>query len=44
LVDEFSIGLVATMTAVAAAFAAGAYAAFAAGLRRYRSGSVWTAA
>ena len=44
LVDEFSIGLVATMTAVAVAFAAGAYAAFSAGLRRYRSGSIWTAA
>lgn len=44
LVDDFSIGLAATMLAVAAAFAAAAYGAFSAGLRRYRSGSVWTAA
>ena len=44
LVDEFSITLIVTMLAVAGAFAVSAYAAFAAGLRRYRSGSVWTAA
>jgi ABC-2 type transport system permease protein len=44
LVDEFSPGLAATMIAVAAAFAGAAYAAFAAGLKRYRSGSVWTQA
>ncbi|HYO61366.1 MAG TPA: ABC-2 family transporter protein, partial [Actinomycetota bacterium] len=44
LVDDFSIGLAATMLAVAALFAAAAYAAFSAGLRRYRSGAVWTAA
>lgn len=44
LVDDFSVELAATMVAVATAFAAAAYAAFSAGLRRYRSGSVWTAA
>jgi ABC-2 type transport system permease protein len=44
LVDDFSVGLAAAMVAVAGAFAAAAYAAFSAGLRRYRSGSVWTAA
>lgn len=44
LVDDFSIELAATMIAVAAAFGVTAYAAFSAGLRRYRSGSVWTPA
>lgn len=44
LVDDFSPGLAAGMVAVAAAFAAGAYGAFSAGLKRYRSGSVWTQA
>lgn len=44
LVDEFSAGLAGTLVAVAAAFAGAAYVAFSAGLKRYRSGSVWTAA
>lgn len=44
LVDDFSPRLAAAMMAVAAAFALGAYTAFGAGLRRYRSGSVWTQA
>lgn len=44
LVDDFSGGLAATMIAVAAAFGTGAFVAFSAGLRRYRSGSVWTQA
>lgn len=44
LVDDFSIELAGVMAAVAVAFAAAAYAAFSAGLRRYRSGSVWTQA
>lgn len=44
LVDDFSPGLAGTMVAVAGAFALAAYAVFSAGLRRYRSGSVWTQA
>lgn len=44
LVDDFSAPSALLMVAVAAGFAAAAYAAFAAGLRRYRSGSVWTQA
>ncbi|MDQ4125058.1 MAG: ABC transporter permease [Actinomycetota bacterium] len=44
LVDEFTPALAGTMLAVAAAFAVGAYGAFSAGLRRYRSGSAWTQA
>lgn len=44
LVDDFSIELAATMAAVAASFGIAAYAAFSIGLRRYRSGSVWTTA
>lgn len=44
LVDDFSVGLAAMMLAVSVAFAAAAYAAFSAGLRRYRSGAVWTQA
>ena len=44
LVDDFSPGDAASMVAVAAAFAGAAYAFFSAGLRRYRSGSVWTQA
>jgi ABC-2 type transport system permease protein len=44
LVDDFSISGAISMIVVAAAFAGAAYAFFAAGLRRYRSGSVWTQA
>ncbi|HEX2295596.1 MAG TPA: ABC-2 family transporter protein [Actinomycetota bacterium] len=44
LVDDFSPSLAAAIVAVAAAFAAAAYGAFSAGLRRYRSGSAWTQA
>ena len=44
LVEEFSAGLAMLMIAVAAAFGAAAYAAFSTGLKRYRSGSVWTQA
>ena len=44
LVTDFSPALAAIMLAVAAAFALAAYAAFTAGLKRYRSGSVWTQA
>lgn len=44
LVDEFSPALAATMLVVAGAFALAAYGSFSAGLRRYRSGSVWTGA
>ncbi|HYP23790.1 MAG TPA: ABC-2 family transporter protein [Actinomycetota bacterium] len=44
LVDEFSPALASSMVGVAALFAVGAYAAFGAGVRRYRSGSAWTGA
>ncbi|HEX2195981.1 MAG TPA: ABC-2 family transporter protein [Actinomycetota bacterium] len=44
LVEDFSAGLAVLMLAVAAAFGAAAYGAFSAGLKRYRSGSVWTQA
>lgn len=44
LVEDFSPAAAGTLVLVAAAFAAAAYAAFAAGLRRYRSGAVWTQA
>lgn len=44
LVDDFSLALAGTMLSVAAGFALAAYGVFSAGLRRYRSGSVWTAA
>lgn len=44
LVDDFSVTTAGAMIAVAGAFAACAYAAFSAGLRRYRSGAVWTQA
>ncbi|MDQ3958197.1 MAG: ABC transporter permease [Actinomycetota bacterium] len=44
LVTEFSPATAALMLAVAAAFATTSYASFAAGLKRYRSGSVWTQA
>ncbi len=44
LVDDFSVELAAVMVAVAAAFGLAAHGAFSWGLRRYRSGSVWTQA
>ena len=44
LVDDFSIRTALVMVGVAAAFAVAAYAAFSAGLTRYRSGAVWTQA
>ena len=44
LVDDFSLASAGLLLAVAAMFATAAYAAFAAGLRRYRSGAVWTQA
>ena len=44
LVDEFSVPAAGLMLAVAAGMAALAYVTFSAGLRRYRSGSVWTQA
>lgn len=44
LVDEFSVPAAGLMLAVAAGIAALAYVTFSAGLRRYRSGSVWTQA
>jgi ABC-2 type transport system permease protein len=44
LVDELSASTALLLGAVTAGFAVAAYALFSAGLRRYRSGSVWTAA
>lgn len=44
LVDDLSPALGATLLAVALAFAGAACLAFSLGLRRYRSGSVWTTA
>jgi ABC-2 type transport system permease protein len=44
LVDDFSAWAAAGMLGVALLFAVAARATFAAGLRRYRSGSVWTQA
>ncbi|HEV2756655.1 MAG TPA: ABC-2 family transporter protein [Actinomycetota bacterium] len=44
LVDEFSASTAGLVVVVAAGFAGAAYALFSAGLRRYRSGSVWTQA
>ena len=44
LVDDFAWGTIALLVGVAAALGAVAYATFSVGLRRYRSGSVWTQA
>jgi ABC-2 type transport system permease protein len=44
LVDDFAWSTIGALVAVATAMGVGAYATFSAGLRRYRSGSVWTEA
>ena len=44
VVEDPSLGLLGGLTAVAAGLAAGAWATFTLGLRRYTSGSVWTRA
>ena len=44
LVDDFAWSTVALLIGVAVALSGAAYATFSVGLRRYRSGSVWTQA